>query len=111
MAQRNITIIIDDLTGKELPDGTGETVTFSLDGVRYELDVDTKGAARLRSLLAPYINAGRKLQGTRQTPGRRMKTGNDPVAVRAWAASNGLQVSDRGRIPAHVIAQFEAAGN
>ena len=111
MAQKSVTIIIDDLTGKELPDGAGETVSFSLDGVRYELDVDSKSAGKLRSTLAPYISAGRRLHGRRGVRARRVKTGNDPAAVRAWAASNGLEISDRGRIPAHVVAQFEAAGN
>ena len=109
MAQKSVTIMIDDLTGKEIPIGSGETISFSLDGVRYELDVDTKGAQKLRSTLAPYVKAGRKLAGQRSA--RRVKTGANPAAVRAWAASNGIEVSARGRIPARVIAQFEAAGN
>ena len=111
MAQKNVTIIIDDLTGKQLADGAGETVSFSLDGVRYELDVDTKSAGRLRSVLAPYIKAGRRLHGPRAVRARQVKTVNDPAAVRAWAASNGIEVNARGRVPAHVVAQFEAAGN
>jgi nucleoid-associated protein Lsr2 len=111
VAQKNVTIIIDDLTGKELADGAGETVSFSLDGVRYELDVDSRSAGRLRSLLAPYIKAGRRLHGTHAARTRRVRTGNDPAAVRAWAASNGFEVNARGRVPAHVVAQFEAAGN
>ena len=78
MAQKNVTIIIDDMTGKELADGAGETVSFSLDGVRYELDVDTKSAGRLRSVLAPYIKAGRRLHGTRGVRARRVKTGERP---------------------------------
>ncbi|WP_260502555.1 Lsr2 family protein [Rhodococcus aetherivorans] len=31
------------------------------------------------------------------------------AAIRAWAKTHGYQVSDRGRIPQHVIDQFEAA--
>jgi hypothetical protein len=112
VSQRNVLVIIDDLTGKELPAGSGETVRFSLDGSRYELDVDAKGAKKLRSDLAPYIGAGRKIASPRSAPTpRRTKMATDPTAVRAWAASNGLTVSNRGRIPARVIAQFEAAGN
>ncbi len=112
MAQKNVTIIIDDITGKQLPDGAGETVSFSLDGVRYELDVDSKSAGRLRSVLAPYIKAGRRLHGSRGVRARQVKTANDPAAVRAWAASNGVEVNARGRTsPAHVVEQFEAAGN
>jgi hypothetical protein len=111
VAQKSVTIIIDDLTGKELPDGAGETISFSLDGVRYELDVDSRNAAKLRSVVAPYIKAGRKLHGPRGVRARHVRTSADPAAIRAWAASNGLEVSARGRIPAHVVAQFEAAGN
>jgi Lsr2 len=40
-----------------------------------------------------------------------MKLGAHPSAVRAWAAAHAVRVSDRGRIPASVVAQFEAAGN
>lgn len=32
-----------------------------------------------------------------------------PAAIRAWAAANGYSVSPRGRIPAAVVAAFEAA--
>ena len=112
MAQRNVTTLIDDLTGKELADGTGETVKFSLDGVFYELDVNTRNAQRLRSALAPYVKAGRRIAGGRsRRPARRSRIASDPAAVRAWANSNGIPVSNRGRVPAAVIAQFEAAGN
>jgi hypothetical protein len=35
----------------------------------------------------------------------------DNRAVRAWAASNGIELSERGRIPGVVIEQYRAAGN
>lgn len=111
MAQKNVTIYIDDLTGKQLPDGAGETVSFSLDGVRYELDVDAKAAQKLRSVFTPYVHAGRRLVGARGVRATRVKTAADPAAVRAWASSNGISVSNRGRIPASVLAEFQAAGN
>lgn len=111
MAQKNVSILIDDMTGKELPEGNGETVMFSLDGNNYEIDVDTRTAERLRSTLAGYVHSGRRVRSTRSPAPRRVKTAADPTAVRAWAAANGIQVSDRGRIPGSVVAQFEAAGN
>jgi hypothetical protein len=37
--------------------------------------------------------------------------GVDPAAVRAWARSKGITVSERGRISADVLAQFTAAGH
>lgn len=111
MAQKNVTIYIDDLTGKQLPDGTGETVSFSLDGIQYELDIDAKEAQKLRAAFTPYVQAGRRLVGTRGVRATRVKTAADPAAVRAWASSNGITVSNRGRIPAAVLAEFHAAGN
>ena len=35
----------------------------------------------------------------------------EPKAVRAWAASNKIEIPARGRIPAAVIEQYRAAGN
>lgn len=110
MAQHQITVLVDDLTGKELANGTGETIDFSVDGVRYELDTDKKAADKLRSVYAPYIAAGRRITKSGR-PTRRTRVNAEPAAVRAWAASNGLQVSDRGRIPAHVLEAYHEAGN
>ena len=35
----------------------------------------------------------------------------DLKAVRAWAGSNKIELSNRGRVPASVIEQYKAAGN
>jgi Lsr2 len=109
VAQRTVTILVDDLTGKELASG-GETVTFGLDGVKYEIDVDAKGAEKLRAAFAPYIRVGRRVTPSGRRI-RRTKVGSNPAAIRAWAASNGIKISDRGRIPASVVEQYHVAGN
>lgn len=113
MAQRSITILVDDLSGKDLEDGTGETVNFALDGSRYEIDLDRNSAEKLRDALAPYIKAGRRAStfARRRPPARRVQAAPDPGAVRAWAAAHGIKVSKRGRIPASVVERFRAAGN
>ncbi len=115
MAQRTITVLTDDLTGKELPDGSGECVRFSIDGDHYEIDLDSSNAQRLRGILDRYAHAGRRV---RSGPAARASTSGeapaaliDNSAVRAWAASNGIQVSKRGRPSASVIEQFRAAGH
>lgn len=110
MAQKQITVYIDDLTGKPLADGAAETVLFGLDGVQYELDTDARSAQRLRTVLSRYVAAGRRSSPGRTTGARRTRTA-DPATVRRWAAANGVHVSARGRIPAQVLSQFEAAGN
>jgi Lsr2 len=107
MTQRTQTLFIDDLDG-----GTAEgTVLFALDGTQYEIDLSTDHAKELRTALAPYIEAGRKVAGTprraRQT-GRKAPTGFNADA-RAWAKAHGLAIKERGRVPADVIAQYRAA--
>jgi hypothetical protein len=113
MAQRRVTVFVDDLTGKELAPDQAETIKFSLDGVEYELDTDIKAAERIRKALSRYVTAGRRVQsrGARSRPTSRQRVAPDPRAVRAWAAANKIQLSNRGRIPAAVVAQFHAAGN
>lgn len=111
MAQRHVTILIDDLTGKELPAGSGETVQFAIDGDHYEIDVDGKGAEKLRTALSTYVRAGRLVASRNGTRTRRVKTSASATAVRAWATANRIAVNDRGRIPSAVLAQYEAAGN
>jgi hypothetical protein len=56
MAQKHIVQLIDDLDGVEAQ----ETVSFSLDGTRYEIDLSEDNANRLRDALAVYIANARR---------------------------------------------------
>jgi len=93
------------------------TVGFGYDGVTYEIDLSKKNASALEKALAPYVAAARKVVPTRGRRGSRARTGGraaggaraDLSAVRAWARSNGYEVSDRGRIPAAVTDAYHAA--
>ena len=70
MAQRVEVRLTDDLDGTRIPSGKGETVTFSLDGKSYEIDLTAKNARVLRKALRPYIDAGRPIKGSRRRPVR-----------------------------------------
>jgi hypothetical protein len=118
MAQRTIIQLTDDLDGKPIPEGKGETIRFSLDRTDYEIDLAEKNAKALRADLDKYISAARRTAsgGQRSTAGRGRGRGEraagrdyDPKAVRAWAESQGIQVSQRGRVPADLVARFQAA--
>jgi hypothetical protein len=112
MARKTITVLTDDLTGKELEQGTGQTVSFSLDGTSYELDLSKKSADKLRADLKLYTDAARRVTGSSRRVGRTASAGGngpDPKAVRAWAKENGVAVSERGRIPADVIEKYRSA--
>jgi len=110
MVQRTLVLLSDDLDGSE----AAETVQLGLDGVSYEIDLSEKNAAKLRKALDAYVGAARRVGG-RPRSGRKTPSSSNGVidnkAVRAWAESNGIDVSRRGRISADVLEQFRAAGN
>jgi hypothetical protein len=112
MAHRIVHQLVDDLDGTVLEIGSGETVLFSLDGVAYEIDLSDENASALRDALAPFVSAARTVSRTPSSGASRprRRTGQqDYTAIRAWAKENGYKVSDRGRVPATVIAAYEAA--
>jgi hypothetical protein len=104
---KNVSVIVtDDLDGSD----NAETVTFGFDGVTYEIDLAKKNRAKLEKALAPYMEAGRRVpRGGRRAAGRSSGSSADRSAVRAWAKQAGLQVSERGRVSADVMRQYEAA--
>lgn len=108
MASKTTVELLDDITGKP----AAETITFGIDGSEFEIDLTEKNAKALRKALVPFADAGRRVSG-RLTRGnvKPVAIGVDNQAVRAWAASNGIELSTRGRIPSHIIEQYRAAGN
>lgn len=112
MAQKTIIRLTDDVDGSEAT----ETVSFGLDGTTYEIDLNDEHAADLREVLAPYVSVarragggGRAVRGGAPSPRQRPSGDVDPKAVRAWAESNGIAVSPRGRIRADVVERYNAA--
>jgi hypothetical protein len=106
MAAKTIVTLEDDLDGGS----ADETLRFGLGAAEYEIDLSAVNAGRFRAELAPFVEHARK-------PGRvqRVRAGRSPASrrdsaeVRAWAKEHGIAISDRGRIPASVIDQHEAA--
>ncbi len=104
MAQKVQIILVDDVDGGS----ADETVSFALDGTGYEIDLSHKNAAQLRDALAPWVGSARKASTSRRGRGRGRQAG-DAGEIRAWAKSQGIKVSERGRVSAEVRAQYEAA--
>jgi hypothetical protein len=104
MAQKVAVELEDDLDGGP----ADETVRFGVDGAEYEIDLGKRNAVAFRRKLAPFIEHARRAgRGQRRRPGRtasRERSGE----IRAWAQGQGVAVSARGRIPASVVAQYEA---
>jgi Lsr2 len=105
MATKVTVALEDDLEGGP----ANETVRFAFDGAEYEIDLNNKNARAFRKQLTPFIDHARKAG---RGPRRRARTGasrDRSGAIRAWAQTQGLAVSARGRIPARVVEQYEAA--
>lgn len=108
MAQKIQTVFIDDLDGGE----ADSTVRFALDGTEYEIDLSTKHAEALRKALARYVNAARRASGSARRPSRGPRrpsaSGPSTTEVREWAKAQGIEIKDRGRVPAEVVARYKA---
>jgi hypothetical protein len=101
MAQRTVTILSDDLDGKEGKDIA--TVTFGYDGSTYEIDLSKKNRAALEKALSPYIDAARKVTSAPRRSIKKSSTRATPDD-REWLRSNGFpNVKDRGRLPGEAI--------
>lgn len=114
MAQKTIVQLIDDLDNS----AAEETVSFSLDGASYEIDLSKKNADKFREALAAYVANARRANrfggSTRSnTPARRSRGSargdrEQTQAIREWARKNGYKVGDKGRIPATVLEAYNA---
>jgi hypothetical protein len=107
MAQKVQTLFVDDIDG-----GNAEgTVRFALDGTDYEIDLSAAHTAELRQALASYISHARRLgSATRRAPrGRATAQAFDTHKVREWAKASGIDIKERGRVPADVVAKYKAA--
>jgi hypothetical protein len=109
VAQKVQVLLVDDVDGGPAE----ETVTFALDGVSYEIDLNAQNAKRLRESLSPYVDHARRQGGgragtsrARRAGGRSSSSGNT-AEIREWARTNGHKVSERGRIPQSVVEAFE----
>lgn len=107
MAQKVTVALEDDLTGGP----ADETVRFALDGAAFEIDLNAKNAAAFRKWLVPYVERARRAgRAQAQRPGRTAASRQRSGDIRDWAKRHGLTVSERGRIPASVVEQYQAAG-
>jgi hypothetical protein len=107
MAQRVNITVESDLSGK--PDAS--TVEFALDGTAYTIDLTDDEQEKFRKAFAQYVGAATPLKGKGKSKGRgaAAQAGTPAKVVREWAAENGYEVPERGRIPSEVREAYEAA--
>jgi len=98
-----------DYDQKEIPPGQHRVRRFSFDGRDYEMDLCARHSNRFDETINRYAEHARKSSARpphvkRRTAAHRQHSAN----VRAWAKTMGIAVGDRGRIPADVVARYEA---
>jgi hypothetical protein len=104
MTQRVQVLLEDDLTG-----GPAEnTVRFGIDDATYEIDLNGPNTSKLRETLRPFVDHARKANSVKRRT-RGTSNRERSADIRTWAKQAGIQISDRGRIPADVVAKYEAA--
>jgi hypothetical protein len=109
MAKQVITVLTDDLDGGD----ADRTIEFGLDGVNFSIDLSEKNAGKLRKAIEPYLTVASRV-GRTSGNGRITARAAQPVranrdqnqAIREWAAKNGYEVSERGRIPSSIVEAF-----
>ena len=96
MVQRKIIVLEDDIDGGNAT----ETVSFSLDGRHYTIDLNEANAKRMRESFRPWLTAARRAG--------KPALGNRPVSdarrekvskMRQWGRDNGWDIGNRGRVP------------
>ena len=109
MAQKVQTLFIDDIDGS----AANGTVLFGLNGTEYEVDLNAEHAQQLRDAPAAYVRAARRVSDSSRLParGRRRGSASTPntTEAREWAKAQGIEVKDRGRVPAELMVKFKAA--
>lgn len=111
MATKTTTTLTDDIDGSD----ADVTITYTWDGQPYEIDLNEKNAEEFGEAIAPYVAASRRAGSTPAQPRRRGRAAAapaadvDPKEVRAWARTQGIEVSDRGRVSSSVLEQYRAA--
>jgi nucleoid-associated protein Lsr2 len=108
MVQRMMSF--DDFDGST----DAQTVRYGYGGHTYEIDLSEEHLKELDQLLSRYIEHSRRVdevkperrgrpdEGARRSP-------EELRAIRQWAREQGLQVSDRGRIAADIVAKYDAS--
>ncbi|HYO03726.1 MAG TPA: Lsr2 family protein [Mycobacterium sp.] len=104
MARKTVVEWVDDVDGT----AASETVTFTIDGSRYEIDLSEKNAAKLRAAMSGWIEASRR-SGHRRARGGSAKHGpSESTKARKWALDNGLEVGPRGRLRSEVLDAYRS---
>lgn len=124
MAREQITIYRDDLTGEPIEEGDVVTLRFTWSGTAYQLDLTSANATKMDAAMQEYVKhatpvheAVAERYGAPAAPRTRRPRGSVPLdtnklrtqEMRLWLQENGFKIGQKGRIPAEMVAAYEAA--
>ncbi|MFJ3395147.1 Lsr2 dimerization domain-containing protein [Leifsonia aquatica] len=99
--------LIDDFDQSIIPDGSGSSIRFAIEGKAYVIDLSDSNAARFFREMKVWTDAARPDGGEREdfvltTPAERR-------AIRAWASEEGIRIGNRGQIAREVVHSYRKA--
>lgn len=107
MARQIIEKLVDDIDGSP----ADSTITFSVDGITYTIDLNNRHENSLRTALGPFLEVARKVRsdgrGAGRVGSRSVGDKERNAAIRAWALSEGVELPSRGRIAGIVQEAYE----
>lgn len=117
VATKVMSVRVCDVCGEP---ATEETLRFGWQSSFYESDVCETHGRELRDLMETITKSARPMGSTvpapkpakRESfvaPAARRRRRIDTAEVRAWAKKQGIEVSDKGRVPEALIEQWEKA--
>ncbi len=111
MAQKVSVSYVCDYDQKEIPSGEHRVRRFSFDGRHYEIDLCQRHSDAFDETIGRYVTHARMSSAPSGQPAKHRTAAHrqHSASVRAWAKQAGIEVSDRGRIPADVVARYDAA--
>jgi hypothetical protein len=108
MARRTRVVLQDDIDGTE----PARTVTFSVEGRTYEIDLSDAHRSEFEAAVAPWIAHARRVPRGASFPEPRAgvpEHETDAAEIRRWAQAEGIPVRVRGRLPEDLRARYEQA--
>jgi hypothetical protein len=101
VAQKVIRKLVSDLDA--VP--ADETISFSLDGQGYEIDLSAGQAQEMRTELGPYVERARRKPG--QSRRRKRSARPDLPEIREFARVRGYDIKERGAVPGRIIEEYD----
>lgn len=114
MAQKYVVLMVDDLTGETIEEHDAESIRFAWNGEHRIIDLSKDHAAEMRKALDPYLSHSRRIESSGKATAPRSSRASNQAddmderrKIREWAKQAGKHVSDRGRISANIVEEYQ----